>query len=129
MTRLLLITLLVLSSGPAYAEWVVVDKKEGVMTTCVDPATIRRKGDLVKVWELYDYKTIQTTGYDSSLSNKVLSEYDCSGECTRVLAFAMYSGNMGNGKVVDVGSFEGKWSPVLPDSIGQTLWEVACGKP
>ncbi len=47
MTRLLLITLLVLSHGPAYAEWVAVEKKEkllGPHTVYIDPDTIREKG-------------------------------------------------------------------------------------
>ncbi len=47
MTRLLLIILLVLSHGPAYAEWVAVEKKEkllGPHTVYIDPDTIREKG-------------------------------------------------------------------------------------
>ncbi len=44
----LLITLLVLSSGPAYAEWVAVGgNKEAGVTVSADPDTIRRKGNLV----------------------------------------------------------------------------------
>jgi hypothetical protein len=43
MTRLLLIALLVLSSGPVYAEWVTVISSEssGGYTVYVDPDTIR----------------------------------------------------------------------------------------
>jgi hypothetical protein len=57
----LLSTLLVLNSGPAYAEWVsvaVVD--QAGVTIYVDSATIHRKGDRVTMWELIDYATIQT---------------------------------------------------------------------
>jgi hypothetical protein len=55
----LLITLLVLNSSPAYAEWVWISftKSEGGYDVYADPDTIRRKGDLVKMWVLYDYKT------------------------------------------------------------------------
>ncbi len=44
MTRLFLITLLVLNSGPAYAEWVVIEKNNQLselQTVYVDPTTIR----------------------------------------------------------------------------------------
>ena len=44
MTRLLLITLLVLSGGQVYAEWVALDEKyqsPGLQTVYVDPTTIR----------------------------------------------------------------------------------------
>ena len=49
-----LFTLVVLRSGPAYAEWVVVSGDESGTTAYVDPGTIRRNGDLVKMWTRYD---------------------------------------------------------------------------
>ena len=64
MKRLILITLLLLSSGPAYAEWVLVEKNNDlveVMAVYADPDTIRRKGDLVTMWTLHDFKTMQTS--------------------------------------------------------------------
>jgi len=57
----LLITLLVLSSSPAHAEWVWISftRSEGGYDVYTDPETLRRKGDLVKMWVPYDYKTMQ----------------------------------------------------------------------
>jgi len=77
-----LITLLELSSGPAYAEWVAIGYSEslGGYTVYVDPDTIRRKGDLVKVWALTDYTTIQTVADNSFLSSKAQNEFDCAEE-------------------------------------------------
>ena len=48
MTRLLLIVLLVLSSGPAYAEWLLMggDNQVG-MALYLEPGTISRNGDQV----------------------------------------------------------------------------------
>ena len=59
MKQLLLITLLVLSHGPVYAEWVSVEKDylvPGLQTVYVDPATIRREGNLVTRSQLPDIK-------------------------------------------------------------------------
>ena len=125
----LLITLLVLSSGPAYAEWVSIgaNKQKG-MTVYVNPDTIRLKGDVVKMWSLNDYKTIQTGPSASYLSYKVQSEYDCAEERIRKLSATFFSGNMGGGNVVYVQSNEGKWQPVEPGSLGQNEWDVACDK-
>ncbi len=64
-----LIMLLVLSSGAGYAEWKKINENE-TFTVYVDPDTVRRKGDLVKMWELYDFKTVQTVDGDSYLSSK-----------------------------------------------------------
>ena len=127
--RLLLIPLLVLSSGPAYAEWVSIgaDNQRG-RTVYADPDTIRLKGDVVKMWSLNDYKTIQRGPSASYLSYKVQSEYDCAEERIRKLSATFFSGNMGSGNVVYVQSNEGKWQPVEPGSLGQNEWDVACDK-
>jgi hypothetical protein len=124
-----LIILLVLSSGPAYAEWVAIGGNDQIgMTTYVDRATIRRNSNLVKIWQLNDFKTVQTVEGNSFLSTKKRREFNCAEERIRILAATQFSGNMGNGEVVWVNSNEQKWEPVVPGSIGQTLWEFACGK-
>ncbi len=123
------LTLLVLSSGPAYAEWVKVsDSDETGKTVYVDSATIRRNSNLVKMWQFYDYKTVQTVGGNRFLTAKEQWEFDCAEERSRVVARKEFSGNMGSGTMVFTNSEVGKWIPVIPGSIGQTVWEVACGK-
>ena len=125
----LLITLLVSSSAPAYAEWVALGTTDDGMTTYADPDTISRKGDLVKMWALYDFKTIHTVEGKSYLSYKVQREYVCAEERIRYLAFTFFSGNMGIGKVVPTTSDEQQKSePVQPDSISFTLFKAACAK-
>ena len=129
MTRLILIMLLVLSCGSAYAEWVEVsaNKKAGVIAYA-DPDTIRRKGDLVKMWSLFDLKTTQIVGGNSYLSIKAQQTYDCAEDRSRAVAYTKFSGNMGHGAEVYSASEQEKWKPVAPMSVGQELWKVACGK-
>jgi len=129
MKRLLLIILLFLSSGPAYAEWVAVGGKlEEGMGAYADPAAIGREGDLVKMEVLFDFKTIQTKADVSYLSAKAQMEYDCAEQRFKGLAVMYFSDNMGSGKLLDRSSGKGKWLPVSPGSLDQTLWKVACGK-
>jgi hypothetical protein len=129
MKRLLLFILLVLNSGPAYAEWVKVRDGDGAgKTVYVDPTTIRRNSNLVKMWQFYDYKSVQTVGGVRFLSAKEQWEFDCVEERSRVVALKEFSGNMGSGTVVYTNSQVGKWIPVMPGSIGQTVWKVACSK-
>ena len=128
MTRLLLITLLLLSSGPAYAEWVEIGTTDEGMTLYVDPETVRRKGNLVKLWQLLDFKIVQTVDGDSYLSTKRQSEYDCAEKRRRTLAFTWFSDNMGRGKPVYSSSEAGKWRPVAPESVGQFEWKIACNR-
>ena len=129
MTRLLLIILLFLSSAPAYAEWVKVsDGDEAEKTVYVDPATIRRNSNLVKMRQFYDYKTVQTVGGIRFLTAEEQWEFDCAEERSRVLALKEFSGNMRSGTVVYSNTEVGKWQPVAPGTLGRKLWTVACGK-
>src|SRR6185295_6753102 len=123
MTRLLLVTLVVLSSGPAYAEWVKVsDGDEAEKTVYVDPATIRRNSNLVKMRQFYDYKIVQTVGGIRFLTAEAQWEFDCAEERSRVLALKEFSGNMRSGTVVYSNTEVGKWQPVAPGTLGHKLW-------
>jgi surface-adhesin protein E len=128
----LLIPLLVLSSGPAYAEWIAVEKNNqlaGIMTVYVDPDTIHRKGDLVTMWQLNDFKTMQGGRSPSRFSStKIQKQFDCTEERLRLLALTDFWGNMGTGEPAGAYVDRGHWVPVEPDSINQALWEVACNK-
>jgi len=128
MTRLLLITLLVLSSGPTYGEWVATGSTDDGITAYADPDTIRRKEDMVKMWVLFDFKTTRSVAGHLMLSIKGQEEYDCDEKRRRVLTFSELSGNMGGGKEVNSISGEGTWVPVDPESVVQTLWSFACSK-
>ncbi len=104
------------------------DSDEAGKTVYVDPTTIRRNSNLVKMWQFYDFKTVQTVGSIRFLTAKEQWEFDCAEERSRVVARKEFSGNMGSGTMVSTNSQVGKWVPVIPGSIGQTVWEVVCGK-
>jgi hypothetical protein len=109
---------------------VPVAKGEDGLTVYVDPDTIRRNGNLVKMWLLYDYnsKTTQTQERGSIVSAKTQCEYECLEERFRTHAMLEYSGNMGEGKLVFTNTDVGNWAPILPGSIVQLEWQRACGK-
>ncbi|HEY6262126.1 MAG TPA: surface-adhesin E family protein [Nitrospiraceae bacterium] len=124
-----LITFLLLSVEPLYAEWELVSGDDSSkLTVYVDRDTIRRQESLVKMWQLYDYKTVQTVAGDSLLSFQRHNEYNCTEPRTRMLAYTWFSSNMGRGRVVYKTSEEQQWERIIPGSIEQTLWKVACGK-
>jgi hypothetical protein len=107
----------------------VSDSDEEGKTVYVDPTTIRRNRNLVKMWQLYDYKTVQSVAGIGFLTAKEQWEFDCAAMRSRVLALEEFSGNMGSGTEVYTNSEVGKWILVMPDSIGEIVWNVACEKP
>ena len=125
-----LFTLLLLNPGSVQAEWELVSGDDSVkLTVYVDRETIRRQGHLVKMWQLYDYKTVQTVAGDSLLSIQRHNEYNCTEPRTRMLAYTWFSSNMGRGRVVYKTAEEQQWERIIPRSIDQALWKVACSQP
>ena len=123
----MLFTLLV-SSGPAYADWMSLGASDSGTTVYADLATLRREGDLVQMLVLFDFKTTQTKADVSFLSAKAQMEYDCAEQRYEGLAVTYFSGNMGNGQLLDRSSGKGKRLRVSPDSLDQALWKLACDK-
>ena len=130
MRKAVLMMLLTVVSSSAAAAWVEVGSDE-TTTFYADPATIRTEGNMVKMWHLLDFKAVTVPPGGKRymyLSSKSKAEYDCKEERARVLSFAWYSGNMGEGKAVYSTSKPGPWEPVAPESAIELLWNIACGK-
>lgn len=128
MTRLFLFILLVLSSGPAYGGWMSLGESDSGTTVYADLATMRPERGLVKMWVLFDFKTVRTKEGVSYLSAKAHMGYDCAEQRYEGLEVMYFSGNMGNGNVLDRSSGKGKRLRVSPGSLDHDLWKLACGK-
>lgn len=128
MRNSILAALLALVGGSAMADWVEVAGNEAT-AAYADPATVRTAGNTVKMWHLLDYaKAREMEGIKPYMSVKMQDEYDCEQAQTRTLAISIHSGNMGEGAVLGTSSEPGKWRPVLPDTLVETLREFACWK-
>jgi len=129
MKLLLFIALLVLSSGPAYAEWVAVGTSDdGNQTIYADPETIRRKGNLVKLWILSDARTAKTIQGKSVFSARLQEQFDCEEERYQILASSYFPQNMAQGEALFILSDESKWQPVAPGTVAGKLMNLACKK-
>src|SRR5215510_16123851 len=127
-----LITLLVLSSAPAYAQWVAVEQdylSSGLGTIYIEPDSIQREGNMVTVWQLIDFKTMQGGRSPTRfLSTKTQKQFDCAKKRFRLVAFTAFTDSMGTGIPDDGYVDKHVWLPVEAQSITQALWEVVCGK-
>ena len=64
-------------------------------------------------------------------STVVKSIFDCQASRIQIVALYFYSDQMGKGEVVSSSSFpitESEWSYAPPNSIGDSLIKVACGR-
>ena len=120
---------MLLGSGAVFAEWTQIGESIDY-TGYVDLATIQRTGSVAKMWDLMDYKTPRRGLGLSFLSQQGQSEYDCKSKKMRVMSFAWFSGNLGNGQILHNSTANlstQKWNLVLPLSTSEALWNIACG--
>lgn len=96
---------------------------DDAVNTYADFASIRKKGNTVKMWFIYDHKTAERSPEGKAyLSSNRQAEFDCQGEVWRMLHFSLYSANIGLGKVVytDATPPSG-WRPVPSESLIEVL--------
>ena len=126
--KLLIAALLAVFSTSALAEWTEIGGND-TLATYADLSTIRKSGDKVKMWNLSDFKVVQTVNGKRLLSKAMQYEYDCKEEISRMLTLNYYSKNMGQGDIVYMsGNLHVEFEPIPPGSVGETLFKVACGK-
>ena len=115
-------------STNVFAEWTrVTESADGDMTTYIDYGTIKKKGHKVKMWKLYDFKTVKKLGEnDRYLSEMRRGEYDCEEERHQQLDIYWYSGNMRQGDIVYSSTTKDEAISILPGSIEESLFKIAC---
>ena len=122
--------ILTVTSTSALAEWTYLTKDMNKnYDIYVDKSEIRKNGNIVKMWDMSDYKSTQKTSDGSSyLSIRSLSKYDCKEVRFEILDIAFYSGGMLEGEIVSYAKYEYGWQEIPPDTFVKTLWKAACGK-
>lgn len=119
--------LLALASGPSMAEWTSLGDV-GNAELFVDRKTIVRSGDTVTMWSIVALKEPGSAGSATYVSLKRQDEFDCKESRMRGLQISAHPKPLGEGTAVASEKGTAGWAPVLPQSTGETLWKVACGK-
>jgi len=128
--RLIALLLMLIACNSAATNWVKIGNSvEDGFVYYADPASIRRAGDYVKMWVVYDYQASQVVSGQQFLSTKLQFEYDCNAMQARMLYAATHTGKMANSDTVAaVDNPTAGWGPVLRASLGERLWKFACKK-
>ncbi len=90
MHKAILMILLAVVSSSAMAEWVKVSEDK-LVTAYADPTTIRKLGDKVKMWALWDYSTAQEDDSKPYMSVRIQNEYNCKEETDRQIYATTFS--------------------------------------
>jgi hypothetical protein len=117
--------------GSALAEWTrFASNPSQKMTAYIDPATIERAGNIVRIWVLLDFEQVQMPRDHPAFSSfRSQKEFNCGKEQLRLRAVVAYSGNMGSGDVVeDIAGSTEEWSAIPSNSLDAGFYRAACEK-
>ncbi len=128
MKRLLfgLVLSVMATAASAQAQWVQVSETGNRDKIYTDPTTKARKGNIVRVWHLYDFVKSQVTGSKPFYSAKVYTQFDCAERTTQILQIDSFVGQMGTGEIEGISNTPGTKGFVAPGSINEILLNLAC---
>lgn len=122
--RTLLLALL-LATSSAWAGWVLAAQSDD-NDFYIDPETIRKDGNLVRVWEIQDLKQRDKVGVSS---RRLRVEYDCKQERRRILSSSEHSEPMAGGKILLISTESSNWRDIPPGSVVSVKLKLVCRKP
>jgi hypothetical protein len=113
----------------SYASWIEVGQTQSA-TFYIDPATIKKDKNFVKVWTMRDLNEVaKSPGSDISyLSSRTYEEYDCKEKKYRQLSFYWYSDKQGKGEIVLTNSTASQAIHLPPGSITYGIMKILCEK-
>jgi hypothetical protein len=120
--KTLLLALVLLVTGSAWAEWVIVNSVEEA-NFYIDNASIRKDANLRKVWEVVDLKKGDQAG---ALSYQFRIEFECSQELLRVLYTSSHKGQMVGGGTLYSDPQIGPWREIPPGSTHELIFRIVC---
>ena len=120
---------LMLMSAAATAQVWIETSKNDKYSAYASPSTMKREGNIVKMWSMFDYKTPQPDASGKQfLSAKRHFEYDCKEQRVRPLAVSSYAANEGKGEPYSSISVNDEWKKVAPETADEFLLRFACKK-
>ena len=121
--RIALTLLLLFAAAPVLAEWVRVGRTDAAVHY-VDPATVRKDGNLRQVWALQD---MVRWGDDGIRSIRSLQEYDCALQRFRYLTLETHSEPMAGGWILATHNLRDAWSDRPPGTKASAIGKIVCG--
>ena len=123
MSKVIWVILLAVVSNSAIAGWVRFGSSE-LLTRYIYLDTITKKGNKVKMWEMYDYNKPRENS-NPFMSEMAQYEYDCNSMQIRKIVSTFYSGKMGGGEYLHTESFTDAFKPITL-GVQVAFWQLAC---
>jgi hypothetical protein len=126
MLKILFLIITAVTSSSVCADWLKHGETDDIVFY-YDPSTIRKDGNIRRLFVLEDYAEKNKFG---GLSSQARTEIDCNLERYRFLSVRIHSDQMGGGKILEstYGSGPSPWSDIPPKSVQNGLFKIVCAK-
>ena len=123
--QIIVAVVLTVSAVPVMAGWMKYSESDE-SDQYIDLSSIRKSGDLRKVWQMWDYRI---RGKYGQSSQTLRTEFNCKDETTRLLVVNGYEEPLANGKVLSsVTHNNDQRFDIPPDTAGARALELVCSK-
>lgn len=124
MKKLLIIFVMMLT-GSAWAEWKYLAQNAD-FSVYIDPETIRKDGQLRRIWILHDAIKVDQYG---AKSRRLRHEYDCKNERYRFLTYTLHSELLAQGNVILLRTPENDpWTDIAPNTAIEDILKLVCAR-
>lgn len=124
MKKLLVTLTMAFASTSAMADLLQLSSNEKEVAYA-EKDTVKKSGDIVSMWSLYDLKNTQYIARKPYHSIKYQMEYQCKKQQVRIRGWKYYSGKMGEGDLIYKDAFTDIWTPI--EGV-EPEWQFACNK-
>ena len=116
-------------SPPSYAAWQFLGATSDGTAYLIDPSTKKSKGQLIEMHTMQNLRSARLVNGQKFRSAVGQTLYNCSDRTSATTLIRQFSGELGEGKVVS--SFKQKpneiiWDAILPNTILEKEWQIAC---
>lgn len=126
MMRVTTAVIALLFALPAWADWTRFSALEAdAVVVYVDIGSIRREGDKIRLWQLFDFKEPDSRG---RRSYRTLAELDCKESKIRYVQDEYFAGKMASGALLDSNATPHEWTYAAPGTLPMMMLTVHCQK-
>jgi hypothetical protein len=117
-------------SLPSHAAWQFLGATSDGTAYLIDPSTKKNKGQLIEMHTMQNLRSARLVNGQKFRSAVGQTLYNCTDKTSATTLIRQFSGELGEGKVVS--SFKQKpneiiWDAILPNTILEKEWQMACG--
>ena len=110
----------------SFADWSLVHQDDA--DHYIDYALVSKNGHKIRAWYLQNYTEAQSIKNLQYRSVKNRSEFDCKSRKMRILAYALYSEPMGQGRALFNKGEALDWQTIKPKTLNDLYFKSVCSK-